>query len=246
MIRLLVILAIASFAAKSACASSVRTGTGFSITFNGILVTNHHVVEGCTRVRARGQGARNSYYEVSVMALDSGSDLAAIRLEEYVTPDNRRKVKDVPRAILRESPPLRLGDQAITYGFPMQGLLASGGNLTVGYVTALQGLGDNPNYVQISTPVQPGNSGGALLDSSGNVIGVVAAKLDASKIMRATGDIPQNVNFAIQISSLRSFLTKNNISIVEESSTNERSMKDIAARAQLFTYLIECESSAIR
>ena len=60
-------------------------------------------------------------------------------------------------------------------------------------------MGDDSRYLQISAPVQPGNSGGPLLDQDGNVVGVVSAKLNALKLMLATnGDIPQNVNFAIK------------------------------------------------
>jgi hypothetical protein len=130
----------------------------------------------------------------------------------------------------------------VTYGFPLPGVLTAQGNLTAGYVTALRGLYDNPNYLQISTPVQPGNSGGALLDGSGNVIGVVAQKLNSLAIMRATGDVPQSVNFAVELGTLKRFLVGKNINFVEELSTAERTMKEIGARARLFTYLIECDA----
>ena len=149
-------------------------------------------------------------------------------------------------AILRQSPPLRAGQQAIAYGFPLSGALASEGNLTIGNVSALRGLGDDPNYIQITTPVQPGNSGGPLLDSSGNVIGVVAAKLDALKIMRAIGDVPQNVNFAIELGILKRFLQKHGVRTKEALSRDELSPADIGDRAKFFTYLIECETTRPR
>jgi S1-C subfamily serine protease len=145
-----------------------------------------------------------------------------------------------PRALLHATPDLQLGELAVTYGFPLRGLLASEGNLTSGYVTALGGLRDNKNYIQVSTPIQPGNSGGALLDSSGNVIGVVASSLNDVALLRATGSLPQNVNFAIKVDTLRQFLQRAGANVAEEHSGDPREMKDIGARARMFTSLIEC------
>ncbi len=80
----------------------------------------------------------------------------------------------------------------VTYGFPLLGLLSSGPTLTTGTISALSGLRDNQTDFQISAPVQPGNSGGPLLDAQGNVIGIVVAKLNAARIAEITdGDIPQ-------------------------------------------------------
>ena len=65
---------------------------------------------------------------------------------------------------------------------------------------------DDARYFQISVPVQPGNSGGALVDEHGNVVGVVAAKLDAQTALSASGALPENVNYAIKSSFLLGFL----------------------------------------
>jgi S1-C subfamily serine protease len=67
---------------------------------------------------------------------------------------------------------------------------------TTGEIASLTGAADDPRYFQVSLPVQPGNSGGALVDARGNVVGIVAAKLDASAALAATGSLPENVNFA--------------------------------------------------
>jgi S1-C subfamily serine protease len=221
-------------------AETISTGTGFAVTFDGVLVTNDHVIDGCRGLRARIQGAEWDYHEATVIARDRALDLAAIRLQPKVAPFPS-KIRSLPRALLRKEPPIRVGEQAITYGFPLRGILAAGGNLTTGYVTALRGLKDNPNYMQISTPIQPGNSGGALLDISGNVIGVVKSSLDDLALMRATGSVPQNVNFAVELDALKRFLANSNISPIEEPSTAERPMTEIGSRAQLFTHVIECD-----
>ncbi len=101
---------------------------------------------------------------------------------------------------------MRQGEDIVVYGFPLPGVLSSGGNVSTGNVTALTGLGDDSRFLQISAPVQPGNGGGPLLDRSGNVVGVVVSKLNALSVASATGDVPQNVNFAIKASVALAFL----------------------------------------
>jgi serine protease Do len=85
-------------------------------------------------------------------------------------------------------------------------LLATSGNFTLGNVTAVAGLGDDTRILQISAPVQPGNSGGPLLDYSGNVVGVIEGKLNAITVFTLTNDLAQNVNFAIKANVVTNFL----------------------------------------
>ena len=147
-------------------------------------------------------------------------------------------------ATLRQSPTLRPGEQAIAYGFPLRGSLAKEGNLTIGNVSALRGLNDDPDNIQISTPVQPGNSGGPLLDSSGNVIGVVASKLDALNALARNGDLPQNVNFAINLSVLKDFLARGGLRATEATSRFQLRPDEVGDRAKAFTYSVECDPSS--
>ena len=214
--------------------SETFTGSGFVVSRNGDLVTNAHVVSGCQTVAVK-QGDRR--YLATILASDKNIDLALVRIPPQV------KLTEI--AILRQSPPLRAGEQAISYGFPLTGALTTEGNLTVGYVSALRGLGDDPHSIQITTPIQQGNSGGPLLDSSGNVIGVVAAKLDVFKAMLAIGDVPQNVNFAVDLATLKRFLAAHSVDVTPVPSTGDLRPADIGERAKLFTYLIECETESI-
>jgi S1-C subfamily serine protease len=117
-----------------------------------------------------------------------------------------------PPLAFRERPPVRRGDTVVTYGFPLTGILSSGPTLTTGDVSALSGLRDNPLQYQISAPVQPGNSGGPLLDAQGHVVGVVTSKLNAARIAQMTGgDIPQNVNFAVKGAEALAFLAEHGV-----------------------------------
>src|SRR5471032_3027695 len=93
-----------------------------------------------------------------------------------------------------------------TVGFPNIGMQGFAPKLAKGEIASLSGAGDDARYCQISVPVQPGNSGGALVDEHGNVVGVVSAKLNASAALAASGALPENVNYAVKSSFLLSFL----------------------------------------
>ena len=188
--------------APSETPRSNLSGTGFFINSDGYVLTNAHVVENCASIRVTADQSAAS--EATLVARDVTNDLAVLRTA----------IKPAKAAGLRSS--IRLGETVEAFGFPLTSLLSSSGNFTVGNVTALAGIGDDSRYLQISTPVQPGNSGGPLLDQNGNVVGVVAAKLNALNVMVATnGDVPQNVNFAIKGSLAMSFLESNRIPLTE-------------------------------
>jgi hypothetical protein len=79
-----------------------------------------------------------------------------------------------------------------------------------------------------------------VLDVAGNVAGVVVARLDALKMARLTGTLPQNVNFAVSAGAARAFLDANNVPYETAPSTNALDAADVAARARKFTVLVEC------
>lgn len=99
---------------------------------------------------------------------------------------------------------------------------------------------DSASQIQISTPVQPGNSGGALADASGSVIGVVVGKLNAGAVARATGDIPQNVNFAVSLQALSDFLMKNNVPMRTVDRGASIDTAQLAEFLRSFTHRVEC------
>jgi S1-C subfamily serine protease len=119
-------------------------------------------------------------------------------------------------------------------------LLSRNGNFTLGNVTALAGIGDDTRYFQVSAPLQAGNSGGPLLDQSGNLIGVVTAKLDAVKLMAAIGDLPQNVNFAIKANVAQGFLDSNRIKYENGTAEAPLAAADLADQAKAMSVSIDC------
>lgn len=200
------------------------SGTGFAVTGDGYLVTNVHVVEGCVEVRSAGKGA------VKVVAREQGADLALLKVEGWGD----------GTATFRQGRGIGLGDEVLVAGFPLQGLLASDLNVTTGTVSAMAGPRGDRRLVQITAPVQPGNSGGPLLDFAGNVAGVVVGKLDALAVAAATGDIPQNVNFAINANTVRTFLDAWNVAYETAPSDSRLGAREVATKARAFTVNVEC------
>ncbi len=205
------------------------SGTGFLVA-EGRVLTNNHVVEGCARMTARS--ATGTIAPARVDATDPRRDLALLTVPAGFG----------PALPFRDSPPVLRGETVVTYGFPLSGVLSSGPTLTTGDVSAMAGLRDNPLHFQISAPVQPGNSGGPLLDAQGHVIGVVVAKLNAARIAQMTGgDIPQNVNFAIKGTEALAFLTANGVQPRLEPSTGaEHRPAEIGQVANPSTLFLSC------
>jgi uncharacterized protein len=211
------------------------TGTGYAVSKNGQLVTNHHVVAGCAEVRVRppDQEAASAVF----VAGDPRNDLALLTASVRLPAPNFRHYRDI-----------RAGDSVVAVGFPLHGPLASEANVTTGTVSALAGIGNDARFLQVTVPVQPGNSGGPLLDLQGRVVGVVVGKLDALRVASVTGDIPQNINFAIKGSVVRNFLEasgvaqRRTISLEEAYGEEPRqlSAEAVGAQAKEYTVLVEC------
>jgi S1-C subfamily serine protease len=207
-----------------------RTGSGFFITSAGHVLTNSHVVEGCVRIRVRVPW--DGIVPATVIARVASDDLAVLKT------DTRAQVV----ATLRTVPSLRTGESIVIFGFPLSGLLASTGNATSGIITALAGLQNDPGKMQISAPVQPGNSGGPVLDMGGNVVGIVQSKLDALRAARVPGDILQNINFATKASTAANFLNVHGITYKSGQPGKELSIPDIVDRAKAFSIEMRCEN----
>ena len=203
------------------------TGTGFYVSRQGHVLTNAHVAGKCTEITVTRQNG--APVAASLVKADEANDLAVL-----VTPPSPSV------ASFRSGRPVRAGENVVAYGFPLTGMLASGGTVTNGSISALSGLADDSRYYQISAPVQPGNSGGPLLDTSGNVVGVVTASL-GGRFARRTGTLPQNVNFALKADVARTFLESAGIPIETSPGGRELSVADIGEKARAFTVLVDCK-----
>lgn len=225
-----VLAALLAIGTTAGRAEEVVTGSGVLIGASGEVLTNAHVVEGCRSIKLTF--ANGSPQPATLVARDEQNDLAVVQ--------TKRKHDATAAAAFREAPPLRPGETIIALGYPLSGVLATGANLTVGNVSALAGISDDSRFLQMSAPVQPGNSGGPLVDSSGHVVGIVTAKLDALRVARAIGDVPQNVNFALKAQVARTFLDSKLINYKTETSTTRLSPADVGEIARPFTVYITC------
>ena len=212
------------------CAKAqVSTGTAFSVAPQ-LLITNHHVISGCRAVSVITPEGRRA---ASVVSAEASIDLALLRVFGM-----RGAV-----ANLRTPRSVALGETVSVFGFPLTGTLSSSGNFTGGLVSSLQGLRNAAGEIQITAPVQPGNSGGPVMDASGLVVGVVQSKLDAVRAAALTGDMPQNVNFAVALDVLADFLEMNQVPFRSSPRGANLDTAQVARMAQQFTYRVECEGA---
>jgi serine protease Do len=200
------------------------SGTGFFVAQNRV-VTNNHVVNGCTKpIQVRSPDGRS--FTATISGQDATNDLVLLHTN----------MNNLATAAFHPRP--RVGDQVASYGFPYSGLLSTDGNCTLGHVTSLTGTRDDTRFLQMSTPVQPGNSGGALLDMSGSVVGVVVAQLNA-----LPQSVPQNVNFAIQPSMVINFLEVKDVTPKLDTSSigAQRPPSEVCDIAKKFTIQVYCQ-----
>ena len=207
---------------RSAPDQLTSSGTGFLVTAAGVGLTNDHVVAQCSSLRVNSAAA-------TVIDQSQTFDLAIIQLA------NTRGLEPA----VFSATPLELNADVTAAGFPFSGIL-EGLNVTRGAVSSLKGLAGDDIRLQISAPVQPGNSGGPLLDASGHIAGVVAAKLSRSATESRTGAVPENINFAIAGEIAKLFLTRNGIAFSSAGPSTPLSGAEIGRKAQSITFLIEC------
>lgn len=201
-------------------------GTGFYISSKGTLITNNHVIEGCKELKIPVDNS-----SAKLLVADKANDLAVIS-QEAKGKSFLKFSADGPKQ----------GEEIFVFGYPLDGYLPSSGNVTTGIVSALAGPANNSSLIQITAPVQPGNSGGPVLDKRSNVVGVVVGKADALRVAKVTGDIPQNVNFAISDKTAKSFLDGNKIEYQTSGGflTFTKDSVSIADMAKSASVKIEC------
>ena len=211
---------------RASKSDSAGSGTGFFISADGFLVTNEHVVRDAAQIRLVTSAG---FISVIVVKVDAANDLALLKAEG--------RFAALPIAASRG---VKLGGAVATVGFPNIGLQGFAPKLAKGEIAALSGAGDDARYFQISVPVQPGNSGGALVDEHGNVVGVVSAKLSAKAALAASGSLPENVNYAVKSGYLLTFLESmpEVAAKLREPRTAERKFEEIVKDAEQAAVLV--------
>jgi S1-C subfamily serine protease len=202
--------------------TTTSSGTGFVVSAQGHILTNDHVVDSCSRYTVDGKQAER-------IAGSPEFDLALLKAPIK---------KDAAVAVFSAAPP-RLNSDVTVVGYPYGGAL-SGLNVTRGSVSSLKGLGGDATRLQITAPVQQGNSGGPLVAADGEIVGVIVSKLDVLKFADAIGDVPQNVNFAVRGEIAKLFLSQNGITPALSLDDIALDPTEIAERTAAFTVFIEC------
>lgn len=179
-----------------------HVGSGFFVA-PGIVATNYHVVADGKTIAINVAGAQ---MEGSLLLQDPRNDLALIRVAAHDA-INRAVLKGNTSCLaLGDADKAASGDRVYSLGFPLSGVLGSSVNASEGLINNTRGLQDDPRMFQVSVPIQPGSSGSPLFDKNGKVIGIVTSTLNNKYLFATQGTIPQNVNFAVKISYLRSML----------------------------------------
>lgn len=163
-------------------------GTGFFISIDGLFVTAAHVVKDADSIQVYWQ---SKDYPAKRVFVDETLDVAVLKVDGIQSPQVLS---------LSSSSTVKTGDDVFTLGFPQVQLQGVEAKYTNGTISSLSGMGNDPKYFQISAPVQPGNSGGPLLDRQGRVVGLINSRLDDINTLLETGAIPQNVNYALKSS----------------------------------------------
>lgn len=205
-----------------------RAGSGSGVAIAPKLaLTNAHVVNQCKTIEVVAGGQR---LPATLRKRDAVNDLALLDvagLPAMPYPAWRRQAA--------------VGEAVMAAGFPLSGLLSSDLIVTDGIVNSLAGLGNSTSHLQISAPIQPGNSGGPVIDRGGHVVGVVVSKLNAAASMALTGDLPQNVNFAIKPEIVGLFLQSEALPLRQAAASGNLDTQQVAAKAREFTVKVECK-----
>ena len=162
------------------------SGTGFFVSKDGLILTSNHIVKDATDI---------------FVTTHSGDRLKAVIVSHSKAMDAALlKIPYTPESFLElaSTKNISIGDAVYTIGYPSTEILGHEAKYSEGVVNALSGAQGDATFFQISAPVQPGNSGGPLINRNGRVIGIITATAAIPAFVKNTGTLPQNVNWAVK------------------------------------------------
>ena len=201
------------------------SGSGFAITSDGYIITNYHVIEGCNNVEIIDKGQT---IPATVISFDISNDLALLKSD----------FKPLHSFPLSRKNPYTLMEIYVA-GYPFGYDISTPVKITRGIISSLAGIGNNFSRVQIDAAIQPGNSGGPIINDKGNVVGVAVSKLDLEIMMEDYGVVPEGTNFGIKSNVVINFLESNNINLIDVN-TKELSKERLGKTITDGTYYISC------
>jgi S1-C subfamily serine protease len=162
------------------------SGTCFFVNGSGLAVTNYHVVE--ARENIKVFDSEGESYDAEVVRKDPANDLISIKALGAQT-------AHLPFAPFGE---IESGQEVFTLGYPLTELLGEEVKFTDGVVSSTRGLGDNQNIFQMTVPIQPGNSGGPVVNYKGQIVGIATSQAGVETFVKLTGAFPQSINWAVR------------------------------------------------
>jgi hypothetical protein len=221
-----VIIALITVSSAFGVRAATYSGTGFFISTDGYIATNLHVIEGASRVSVRD--SKGNLSDALLVLADRANDLAIIKI-------NGSGFAALP---IRNSGEVRKGAEVFAIGFPNASIQGRESKVTTGIVSSISGLGGEPNSFQISVPIQPGNSGGPLVDMTGAAVGLTTAKLSGTAMLQRGGSLPENVNYAVKSNYLLEL-------IYTDSNVGARIVKTQPTKVLPLTRLVELVEPAV-
>ena len=179
----------------------IGSGSGFFISSQGHIVSNAHVVGGCKKIKVYENGKEIS---LNILATDTMNDVGLVK----------GKFKNTKYLNIK-SDGAELGEDIVAFGYPLVDTLSDSVKLTKGIVSALAGPNNNFAMIQIDAALQPGNSGGPVLNMNGLVVGIATSGLSKLKMAKEQKILPENVNFAVAAPTIVKFLKANNINLTQ-------------------------------
>ena len=170
---------------------SGSSGTAFFINNKGHLLTNYHVVQGCTLSKI---SYKNKDYDTKLIATDKTLDLALLKSDL------------IPKSFFTFSKnEAKKLNKVYVAGYPLGKGLSDDLKISSGIISSLKGFEDNSNEIQIDAPINPGNSGGPIINENGDLVAIAVSGL--------AKDLTEGINFGIKSSSAEIFLRTNKINI---------------------------------
>lgn len=206
--------------------NSLSTGTGFAITNNGYVVTNYHVIENGTNISIKGvNGDFSKSYKAVVVQKDITNDLAILK----ITSTDYKLNSKIPYLLVTNTKDV--GEPINVLGFPLTATMGEEIKYTNGTISAKSGFQGDITTYQISAPIQPGNSGGPMFDTNGNIIGIINAKHSGA----------ENVSYAIKSSYLLNLieLIEPSINLNKLNTISKLNMPSKIKQIKQFVYIIE-------
>ena len=166
-------------------------GTGFLISKEGYIATANHVIDNASLIVVRFPFL-NLDFNASLVSSNEDNDVALLKI-----PKIKFKINDIPFFISNQNK-FDLGQDVYSYGYPLGENLGTKPSFSDGRISSFEGVNGDSTTYRISNPIQPGNSGGPVVDNKGRLLGIIVSSLDAVASLELADALPQNVNFAVK------------------------------------------------